>query len=249
MRDHASERPTRDETSDRDCGVEAPVRRLLRDLAAIGFTSAVDADDAIEQALLDVEVDGVRCLLIRRPPHPERSGLQVLSPREHEIARMVAKGYANKTIASVLDISSWTVSSHLRRIYTKLGVGSRAAMVACLLGHAQDGERPPMPALSPRPRPGHEREGRPAAPARRDAQQARLSLESPRVRRSAEQGERLLEAGREQAGVAVVPPQVLAAAQDGEGVRPGAERDHAGAGELAVEGTQVSSHALAGLRL
>ena len=43
---------------------------------------------------------------------------------------MVAKGYANKTIASVLDISSWTVSSHLRRIFSKLGVTSRAAMVA-----------------------------------------------------------------------------------------------------------------------
>jgi DNA-binding CsgD family transcriptional regulator len=46
---------------------------------------------------------------------------------------MVAKGYANKTIAAVLDISCWTVSTHLRRIFAKLGVGSRAAMVAQLL--------------------------------------------------------------------------------------------------------------------
>ena len=46
---------------------------------------------------------------------------------------MVAKGYANKTIAAVLDISCWTVGTHLRRIFAKLGVGSRAAMVAKLL--------------------------------------------------------------------------------------------------------------------
>ena len=55
---------------------------------------------------------------------------------------MVAKGYANKSIASVLDISSWTVSSHLRRIFSKLGVTSRAAMVAQLL----DEERNPAAA-------------------------------------------------------------------------------------------------------
>ena len=46
---------------------------------------------------------------------------------------MVAKGYPNKTIAAVLDISPWTVCTHLRRTFAKFGVGSRAAMVARLL--------------------------------------------------------------------------------------------------------------------
>jgi DNA-binding CsgD family transcriptional regulator len=46
---------------------------------------------------------------------------------------MVANGYTNKAIAKVLDISSWTVSTHLRRAFGKLDVGSRAAMVARLL--------------------------------------------------------------------------------------------------------------------
>ncbi|HEX8863120.1 MAG TPA: helix-turn-helix transcriptional regulator [Actinomycetes bacterium] len=83
--------------------------------------------------ILDMEVDGVRCLLLRVPKTHAP-----LSPRELEIARMVAKGLPNKTIASVLDISSWTVASHLRRVFTKLGVSSRAAMVARLL---EDGSR------------------------------------------------------------------------------------------------------------
>jgi DNA-binding CsgD family transcriptional regulator len=73
-------------------------------------------------------VDGVRCLLTRLP-----KAHVPLSPRELEIARMVAKGYPNKTIATILDISSWTVASHLRRVFSKFGVSSRAAMVACLL--------------------------------------------------------------------------------------------------------------------
>ena len=46
---------------------------------------------------------------------------------------MVAKGYPNKTIAGVLNISCWTVCTHIRRIFAKLGVASRAAMVARLL--------------------------------------------------------------------------------------------------------------------
>jgi DNA-binding CsgD family transcriptional regulator len=42
-------------------------------------------------------------------------------------------------IASVLDISEWTVGTHLRRVFTKLEVNSRAAMVARLLG--EEGRR------------------------------------------------------------------------------------------------------------
>jgi len=79
--------------------------------------------------LLDVTVDGVRCLLC--PVHP--SPADALSPREREIADMVARGYTNKMIAHVLDISGWTVSTHLRRIFAKLGVSTRAAMVALVM--------------------------------------------------------------------------------------------------------------------
>jgi DNA-binding CsgD family transcriptional regulator len=82
--------------------------------------------------ILDLEIDGVRCLLVRSQPKLDQPAF-ALSPREQEIARMVAKGYPNKTIAAVLEISSWTVCTHWRRIFAKLGVGSRAAMVAKLL--------------------------------------------------------------------------------------------------------------------
>lgn len=84
-----------------------------------------------EEVLIDAEVDGSRYLLVRMPKL-NCNRIQ-LSPREQEIVRMVAKGHPNKVIADVLNISSWTVCTHLRRIFAKLGVGSRAAMVAQLL--------------------------------------------------------------------------------------------------------------------
>ena len=58
------------------------------------------------------------------PPAP------TLSPREQEIVRLVAVGLPNKAIAAVLEISVWTVATHLRRVFAKLEVNSRAGMVA-----------------------------------------------------------------------------------------------------------------------
>ena len=83
-----------------------------------------------EEIVFDTEVGGVRYLLVRLPKLAR--GAAVLSPREQEIVRMVAKGHPNKAIAGVLNISSWTVCTHLRRIFAKLGVTSRAAMIARL---------------------------------------------------------------------------------------------------------------------
>ena len=77
--------------------------------------------------------------LAKTVPKTERNMPQVLTAAqiltyaaEREIARMVAKGYPNKMIASVLDISCWTVGTYLRRMFAKVGVCSRAALVASL---------------------------------------------------------------------------------------------------------------------
>ena len=110
-------------------GVEASVQKLVKVVEDLQLPPESNGDG--QTVLLDVEVDDVRCILIRLPSNSRTQVM--LSPREHEIVRMVAQGYPNKTIAAVLDISSWTVGTHLRRIFAKLGVGSRAAMVARLL--------------------------------------------------------------------------------------------------------------------
>jgi len=113
----------------------APVHGLVRRLIEHLGKRLADRGPSLHERndiMLDVQVDGIRCLLVRLSEAPLRAPI-VLSPREREIARMVAKGFPNKTIAGVLELSSWTVGTYLRRIFAKLGVGSRAAMVARLM--------------------------------------------------------------------------------------------------------------------
>jgi non-specific serine/threonine protein kinase len=57
-------------------------------------------------------------LLLDRPAAP-------LSPRELEVARVVAEGATNGETARRLFISERTVESHLATIFSKLGVDSR----------------------------------------------------------------------------------------------------------------------------
>ena len=122
--------------------------QLLRNLVAQLAGARAEPCGSQEEIVLDVELEDARYLLVRMP-RADRSGVQ-LSPRELEIVRMVAKGHSNKMIADVLSISAWTVCTHLRRIFAKLGVCSRAAMVAQLMRTTgkDTGSSEPM-------RPGH----------------------------------------------------------------------------------------------
>ena len=111
--------------------LEDLVRLLVTRVSANnGHSLEIPHNLSAEEIILDTEIDGGRYLLVRLPKSAQS---QVrLSPREQEIVRMVAQGHSNKIIADVLNISSWTVCTHLRRVFGKLGVGSRAAMVARL---------------------------------------------------------------------------------------------------------------------
>jgi DNA-binding NarL/FixJ family response regulator len=62
------------------------------------------------------------------PPAPA-VGFAALTQREAQIVELIAAGAGNKQVAARLCISEWTVGTHLRRIFVKLGVRSRAAMV------------------------------------------------------------------------------------------------------------------------
>jgi DNA-binding CsgD family transcriptional regulator len=112
--------------------IDGLLRELVRELLSDRvYSQELGNSPESGDLLLDTTIDGVRYLLLRMAVPAQAHPL--LSPREQEIVRMVAKGYPNKTIAAVLNISSWTVCTHLRRTFTKLGVASRAAMVARLL--------------------------------------------------------------------------------------------------------------------
>lgn len=89
------------------------------------------------------EIDGQACAILQTAPSSAEvmeDFTAILTERELQIATLVAMGRLNKQIADKLHISEWTVSTHLRRIFAKLGVRSRAAMVyrcAALIGMAR----------------------------------------------------------------------------------------------------------------
>jgi DNA-binding CsgD family transcriptional regulator len=58
---------------------------------------------------------------------------EMLSARETEIAVLVSRGKGTKQIAGHLHISEHTVRSYMRRIFSKLRVSTRPAMVARLM--------------------------------------------------------------------------------------------------------------------
>jgi len=67
---------------------------------------------------------------IRKPS----SEMETLTPREHEILGLLAKGYLYKEIADQLGISISTVRAHLHTVYEKLHVQSRTEAVVKFLG-------------------------------------------------------------------------------------------------------------------
>lgn len=60
----------------------------------------------------------------------ENPGLVALSPRQMEVARLVAGGDTNRSIAQRLHISEHTVEHHLSTIFARLGLRSRSALAA-----------------------------------------------------------------------------------------------------------------------
>ena len=71
----------------------------------------------------------------REPAAPRRRS----TPRELEIAALIADGRSNKAIAAELVISPATVARHVANIMTKLDFRSRAAIAAWITGSHQPG--------------------------------------------------------------------------------------------------------------
>ncbi|HLP15345.1 MAG TPA: response regulator transcription factor [Bacteroidota bacterium] len=53
-----------------------------------------------------------------------------LSRRELEIIKLIMRGFTSNDVAGQLNISYYTVETHLKHVYTKLDVSNRVAMVA-----------------------------------------------------------------------------------------------------------------------
>jgi DNA-binding NarL/FixJ family response regulator len=58
----------------------------------------------------------------------------VLTPREWEISKLIARGLSNRAIADELVISPATAARHVANILTKLGFSSRVQVAAWATG-------------------------------------------------------------------------------------------------------------------
>jgi len=65
----------------------------------------------------------------------EREGRSGLSPREHDVLMMIARGLTNKDIARVLAISQFTVRNHVNHIFEKLEASDRTEAVSIAMQH------------------------------------------------------------------------------------------------------------------
>jgi len=143
----------------------AGLNRLQR--AHQGFT-AIGAVPFAERCARLLSASGVR-------PEQQHAGpLTVLTDRERAIAELVTRGLTNQEVAARLFISSKTVSHHLGRIFTKLGVASRRELRELAGSNdpaAPDGPATPLTSPSlPRP---------PAPPRSRQPEPPRSRLPEP----------------------------------------------------------------------
>lgn len=111
----------------RDAGDLTAAYRALRDL---------DARAAREQTAMLLRASGV--------PVPRRTRAATspagLTDTEMEVARLVAGGATNEQAAQALGISTYTVATHLTRIYAKSGMRGRAALASWWSRHAPAAE-------------------------------------------------------------------------------------------------------------
>jgi ATP/maltotriose-dependent transcriptional regulator MalT len=94
-----------------------------------------DARAAFEALGLQPWADMARAELRASGEHatePSKKPRQALSPQEHQIAKLAAEGLSNREIADRLFLSHRTVSTHLYRVYPKLGVVSRSELAGAL---------------------------------------------------------------------------------------------------------------------
>ncbi|RII42107.1 LuxR family transcriptional regulator [Galactobacter valiniphilus] len=76
--------------------------------------------------------------LVSRLWAPETpSSVPQLTPREAEVAALVARGYADREICAELGMSAPTLRTHLRHAFDKTGASNRAGLATFFLTHHQ----------------------------------------------------------------------------------------------------------------
>ncbi len=111
-------------------GDEARVVEAIRS-GAQAYILKDDNEVEIQQAIAALRngqapiSPGIARFLIQALQQSHNELAEPLTPRQVDVLRLAAKGYANREIAELLEISPHTVASYTKQIYEKLAVSSR----------------------------------------------------------------------------------------------------------------------------
>ncbi|RRD43206.1 DNA-binding response regulator [Comamonadaceae bacterium OH3737_COT-264] len=90
-----------------------------------------------DQVLLDAVDSAVEHMRATRQTRSRKSGAQALlerlSPREREVARLIAQGHPNKAVARMLEISEKTVHVHRQHVLEKTETANAAELTRLIL--------------------------------------------------------------------------------------------------------------------
>lgn len=123
-----------------------PESHLPAELLALGVAGLVDKNSPFEQIdravqcvleggmFFSATVPPPTATFAGMPPLP-RLGAGVLSEREREVVRLVARGMLSKEIGAQLGLSARTVEKHRARILAKLGLHDTPTLVRWCLQH------------------------------------------------------------------------------------------------------------------
>ena len=138
--------------------VEAPNRTTILSIGAVTLLLAIAVRTYATSLATMLGARGNNRLIRAAPPTLAAAdirfnGLESLTRREVEVARLASQGYMASEIGDRLQISVRTVESHLAHVYTKLGVTSRRALIrmSARLAGQQGGESPLIQAATPAP--------------------------------------------------------------------------------------------------
>jgi DNA-binding NarL/FixJ family response regulator len=69
------------------------------------------------------------------PASREAAKLELLTDREHEVLRLMARGATNAEVAAAMHVAEATVKTHVGSIFAKIGVRDRAAAIVFAYDH------------------------------------------------------------------------------------------------------------------
>lgn len=114
------------------------LRARVRDRLDTSTVALLTIDNCVRACLLDGTAGRHLLLVFERVERKDavQHNLEryALSPRECEVVMLVLYGYSNRRIADQLFLTEYTIEDHFKRIFAKLGVRSRTALAAKILG-------------------------------------------------------------------------------------------------------------------